>query len=110
MFVDNGRFSAATCFLKSQEVRDVNMNSHSLLHEPINFIMALFCFWLTKAALQTYCFRFTIGTCQHQACKLKRGLWQEGSRAEVQAYRDMLKREEDQWMRDRAVSSDGDFD
>ena len=52
VFCDTGSYSAVTCFMRSQEVRDVNMNSNALLHDTSQFIMTLFCYWLDKAVLQ----------------------------------------------------------
>ena len=52
VFCDNGSYSAVTCFMRSQKVRDVNMHSNALLHDTNNFIYTLFCYWLNKVVLQ----------------------------------------------------------
>ena len=54
LFEDHGGFPAAEWFVRSQVVRDVNMNSAALLQDPIFYIMQLFCIYLNQAAVQTY--------------------------------------------------------
>ena len=59
LFEDHGGCPAAECFVRSQVVKDVNMNSLDLLYHPIPYILQLFSIYLDQAAVQTYGFKLT---------------------------------------------------